>query len=169
MPTDILTQNRTIPESSIDTQTLKKRLDAAEVGETVTYLDLSGTIKRDVQTVAYSNLASAKRQLVKAGKVFEAVRGIGLKRLTDSEVVDTSPRAQVRIRRIIRGAVGKLKTVDYNNLPDHQKTRHNVQSSILGALNMATSSTGSKRIEQHVMQDSVKFDPAKALEMILKK
>jgi len=54
---------RSIPEMSVDTRLLIERLSRVEIGDFVSYKELSEVIGRDVQGAARGNLTTARHRL----------------------------------------------------------------------------------------------------------
>ena len=78
---------------SIDTQTVVDRLRASEIGDLVTYASISEALGRDVTNGARSVLQSARRIVLNEDQmVFGVVTRVGLKRLSDVEIVDAADR-----------------------------------------------------------------------------
>jgi hypothetical protein len=149
---------KSIPEISIDTRAIYERLVRLKPGEMVEYAELNKLIGRDVQSKARHNLTSAMRRALHADRIVtESVPNIGIKRLTDSEVVATSGHnGRSRIRRIANRTVRKLTSVDFDQLPPDQKIRQNAELSQLSALRAFSSEKVGKRIETAINNDTAK-------------
>lgn len=118
----------------IDIAGLVSALDGLAVGEIIDYETLSAAIGRDVKACRYL-LYKARDQLLKSRKVFGCITGQGLQRLSDAEIVDTSVHRFKRIRRAARKGARVLSSIgDFDALTPHDKTRHNVAISVLGAI-----------------------------------
>lgn len=143
---------RSIPELSIDTQTLERELAAVVVGDTIAYDDLTAVIGRNVQNGAAHLLQTARRRLQRERQiVFEPVHGEGLKRLDDIGIASSGESARVRMHNLARRTRQKLGCVqDFDALPNDVKIKHNVAMSIFGALSEVTRSASIKKLEGHV-------------------
>jgi len=142
---------KTIPSLSIDTKLLGDRLSALSVGSILTYEDLSGSIGRNVRLEARSNLTSAIHRLLRDGYVFATVRGVGIKRLSDQEIIGVGLDVVQKVRRAAGRAQTKLAAVqDFDSLPRDSKTQHQVAMSVLGVLRHMTKSTTVKKLESRV-------------------
>lgn len=139
---------RAIPELSVDTQILERRLLDVSVGEIVSYEELSKTIGRDVQRKAHHLLTTAVRRVLRDKQiVFAAVHGKGLKRLDDAGVLGVGEAAIAAIGRKSRRTVKKMACADYKALKPEERTQHNVIVSQLGVLAHITSSSVQKKLE----------------------
>lgn len=152
-------------EISVDRRMLTDRLRQVAVGESITYKALSEVISRDVQGPAHGALAGARETLLKNdGIVFGTIRGEGLKRLDDSEIVKTGESAIRRVRRASRRAAQIIAIADYTKLPQEAKVQHNTHLSVLGMLATVTKSTAIKKIEGKVSQAQTALPLAATLE-----
>ena len=104
--------NRTIGEMSDYSKFLVLRLRDAEIGETVTYDEMSASIHRNTQHEARGNLDTARRRVMEDdGIVFGAVLNVGIKRLNDEEIVSTGTHDVQKIHRISKRAGRRLDNV----------------------------------------------------------
>lgn len=136
----------------LDTRLLIERLGEAEIGETVAYADLTELLGRDVTGEARPALVSARHRLLADRHiVFGTVRGRGLKRLSDVEIVHAGTDALGRARRAARRGIKVVTAVtDFQALPDGEKVRHNAMVSVLGAIDALSSHAATQRIERCV-------------------
>lgn len=156
---------RTIFEMSIDSQTILKRLSEAEIGEVISYSDMNKLIGRSVQAEAHYCLQTAMRNMLSDGKVFAVVRGEGVRRLADAEIVGVGEYALAHMRRTARRAGRKLLAVeDFDALPNEIKIRHNAIASVLGAIEHFSHPLRVKRIEGKVAQAQARLPLKKTLE-----
>lgn len=158
---------RTIPQLSIDTKTIQDRLAKCAVGDTVSYEELTALVGRDVQQQARGNLMSAMRRLVPDGKVFATIRGEGVKRLSDVEIVGVGPATMNRMRRAANRARAKLAQVDdFEALPRDAKITHNLSMSVLGVLHHMTKASTVRQLEARIDQAQKALPLAKTLEAL---
>jgi hypothetical protein len=132
-------------EMSADARFLRQKLHEMKPGETVSYADLTALIGKSV-TGNFSALQTAKRSLLKEGYVFSPVRGEGVKRLTDADVVaqdDITP-----IRRHARRIGKKLSTVSYEQLNPAQQLQHTAKASIVGMVAAVATEKAVEKIEK---------------------
>lgn len=161
------TEKRALPEMSIDTQVLIKRLTQVAVGEVVTYDELSKLIGRDVRNGARGFLNTARHRLKRDDRaIFAIVRKVGVKRLDDFGIVKAGESGMQHIRNQTRRVVQTLGCVaDYENLPNDVKRAYNLTTAQAGMLAHITKPSTVKKIEARVsgMADTV---PAKFLEAV---
>lgn len=120
-------------QASGDAKILAHVLRGASIGDLVSYSKLTAAIARDVQTDARSVLETARQIVQREDKmIFDAVRGMGLKRLTDEEIVGLGDRTRDHVRRSARRVVKKMVCVDYNNLSAEKQVQHNTALSMFG-------------------------------------
>lgn len=148
-------------ELSADSKTLASVLLEAQKDETITYERLSKAIGRDVRADASGALQTARRLAQREQRmVFDAVRGVGLKRLQDSDIVDLSDKARDQMRRTARRTAKKLVCVDFDGLPNDKKVKHNAALSMMGALATLTTETSFGRLQSKVQQTRTDHLPA---------
>lgn len=157
---------KTIPQISIESQTLYDRLIKLQVNEEVSYKELNILIGRDVQDGAYGQLRTAIRKALSENQfVIECVRGVGVKRLDDIATVEVGMDHLKRSRRMAKRGVRKLGAVqEFDKLPNDKKVAHNAAMSILGAIFSMGSSSNVKKIEAKVEEAKSRLPVAKMLE-----
>lgn len=162
-----MTDKKTIQEISVDARLLHQKLKTIEIGATVTWDDLSSVIGRDVRDSGYSALTTARRRVqIDDGMIFDAVHTIGLKRLTDIEIVSSGQSFVDRVRRIARkGAKRLLSVKDFDKLPNNVKVSHNAYASLLGAITQVSSESKVRMLEKHVQNTQQALPLAKTLEV----
>lgn len=145
-----------------DSVALIRFLKDAQVGETITYDTLSDVIGRDI-TKERGALETARRNLQKELRyVFGTIRGIGIKRLEDSEIVDIGDKTQASIRRASRRTIKKLVCVDYDALPKEKQTKHNTSISMLGVVAELSSQSSIQKLENKIKKTGESLPAAKA-------
>lgn len=133
----------TISEMTVDAQLLYKRISAMTEGETIDYKELSSVIHRSVTSNRHLLYSAIKLARQENAMVFDAVRGVGIKRLKNEEITSTvSSRVLKKIRLSSKLAQKKITCVNYNSLSKAEQTAHNASLSILGAMR-AFASAGS--------------------------
>jgi len=154
-----------IPEISVDSQALIKRLKEIPKGETISYDDLSKVIASDVRGKSNYALKRALHRLVRDERiVFGAVHGVGLKRLEDKDHVGIGQSAVRKFRRASRKAAEKMMCADYDKLNNEEKLEFNTQISILGALSMVTKSNKVLQIREAVRKSQDRLPLNQTLE-----
>jgi hypothetical protein len=152
--------------TSIDTTTIYQRIITANVGEQISYDELTALIGRNVQGPARSNLQAARmRALRDNNMVFSVVRTEGMKRLSDPEVVNTGEHVMGKIRRASRRGLKILTqgVADFNRLPNESKIKFNTFASVMGAITHATMGGTIQKLEKRVAEVHDKLPLAKTL------
>lgn len=157
---------KAVPDLSIDTQTIERLLSVVDVGEFVSYEDLSSAIGRNVQNGARHILKSAQTRLLRDQQmVFAPVWGKGMKRLDDVGIVGTGVSTLRRVHNLARRGAKTLAAVqDFEALPNDSKVQHNLMAAQLGMLSHVTSGRIAKRLEAHAKQSPSPLPTAKLLE-----
>mgnify|MGYP001166929967 CR=1 FL=1 len=143
----------TIQQLSIDSKLIAECLMQVEIGQLVTYEVLSEVIRQDATNDhGRGCIATARRMLQRDHQmVFAAVRGVGLKRLSDAEIVQTGSHSVHRVRSAARRGAKMLTAVsDFDALAPADKLRHNAHLSVLGAIEAMTSTGAVKKVESKV-------------------
>ena len=160
---------KTISEISVDARLLHQRLTQAKVGDVITWDDLGQIIGRSVHPGegGYSALATARNRVqVDDGYIFDAIAKVGLKRLSDAEIVNTGQYAIDRVRRAARKGTRRLLSVkDFDALPNDLKVKHNAYASLLGAVAQISQSSKVTQLESHVQNARAALPLAKTLEV----
>ena len=135
-------------EASPDARLLRGRLKAVEIGQMVTYVELSAVVSRTVGG-AFGPLRTALRSLLHdEQRVFGVVRGIGLKRLSDAEIVEAADSDIDSVRRKARRAARKLTSVqDFAAMDPAKQLAHTARLSIFGAIGHMTTESAVRKIE----------------------
>lgn len=159
---------KSIPELSIDTQTLERILEATSIGDVVTFQVLSEAIGRDVQLQARGNLRSARLRLLRHHHmVFGAITNVGLKRLNDEGKIGAAHGHVKRGRNQFRRARQTATAVDnFSALPNHLKVEHNVIVAQSGALLHMTSAKATRTLEGKIGEPEKAFKPKESLELM---
>jgi hypothetical protein len=147
---------RSIAELSIYTQEIERKLLEVEVGETITYAELSEHIGLNVQEPnARGYLYSAMRRLLNNDQiVFDCVRGVGVKRLSDEEIAKGIGSKYLKsLRAKTKKANKKLTSIqDFENLSNEAKVSHNTALSFLGFFQHMTKNRNVRKIEDKVSE-----------------
>jgi hypothetical protein len=138
---------RTTFDLSIETQDLLRYMrQSMEVGKVWTYEELDDAAKCDVR--AKSCLNTARRRLERDdGVVTAAVRGVGLKVLSDSEAILSTSSDLRSIMRKAKRATYRISTVDYDDLSEEGKLAHNAKMTQLLFVTHAAKDDAARRIE----------------------
>lgn len=147
---------------SLDVQVLEKRMRKSEVGDTINYSELTELIGADVTNGARSRLQSARRILERDCIVFATIPTVGIKRLSDSQVVATGPSFISKINRVAKRATRRMAAVqDFNALSNTDKILHNSIAAHSGALLAATTSKAREKVRRGVEENSGELLAAK--------
>lgn len=140
-----------IGETSQETEAVCDVLSGMEVGALVPYAKLTEVAGGDVTGESRHIMDSARRICIREhGIVFEAVRGIGLRRMEDSQLAHLGAPMRMRVRRLARRTVSKVRCAKYDRLGNDDKTAHNTALSVAGLLVLAASDRARKKIEARV-------------------
>jgi hypothetical protein len=131
----------TIGRASAEAELLTKHLQSVEVGQVVTYSELNTVAKIDVQEHR-SQLDTARRRLLKDGIAFDAVMGVGIRRLSNDEIPEVASGAVKRSQKVAKKGLRVLACADYAKLPPDLKIQHTVTGTILGIM----SKSGERRV-----------------------
>lgn len=149
-----ITETKTIGEKSADTIILEQTLRSADVGDVVSYEDMSKKLGRDVRVHCYSNLQSARRALETESLFFGVIPNEGLKRLTNDEAVVASSDYTRRARSAARRGMRHLAYVPFADLSNEKKQQHLTLSAQLGAIQLFSGSKAADKISKRVGQTS---------------
>lgn len=157
-------EKKTMFEMSIDTRMLYDRLKVVDVGEIVTFRQMSELLGRPVEG-ATSNLQSALHRLEGERLAFANIKGVGYQRMDDVAVVNTAESAREGIRRKAKRAIKRLVCVrEFDSLPNELKIKHNAALSGFGAIASIMSPGRVKALEEQVAKAGQQLPLAKTLE-----
>lgn len=121
------------------TETLLSRLQKLDMGDVVTYGELSALIGDNVQTKGIGVLVSARRIAERDFQIVtDTINNIGLKRLTDQEAIKSGHRFRRKVRSAARRGVRRVNAAHFGQLPDEYKLLRNMHLSVFGAIDMFT-------------------------------
>lgn len=124
---------------SVDTQTIIKIIQDASVGDLIPYHTLSEAINKDVTKDGYGAMKSARDKVLKEKSiVFGTVKGVGIKRLNDDEIVETSDSFIKQSRRKARKGLKTISCSNYEELDADSRNKHNMNASLLGFISKVT-------------------------------
>lgn len=161
---------KTIPERSVDATLLGKRLCKMEMGEELTYAELSELVPgrrldgKD-RSVLYSAMRYAKAQ---SGVVVKAIRGVGIKRLADEDIVTLGDYGYQRIRKISKRTTSDILCANYAVLSNEDKLKHNTAISTLGVIQQFTTKKAQESISVAVKQQEARIDFSQTLALFKK-
>lgn len=155
-------------EISMNTRLIRQRLAASKIGDVVSYVEMSTLISAPVSG-STASLQSAVNSLLHQERMrFGCIRGEGLKRLSDREIVAAANSDVDRIRRGARRGTIKITAVqDFAAMTPQDQLAHTTQLSILTATRAMTSHKAIKRIEAVATGRSTELPIAETLRAFL--
>ena len=135
-------------EPNPDTRLLTDVLLALKHGEVLTHEDMAKLLSRRIDG-ADPALQSARRRAEREdGFVFTAVRKVGIRRLTDEEIVGLGETGAKSIRRASRRYARRVANVgSFDALSAADKAKHNGALALFGAVMAATKASTLRRLE----------------------
>jgi len=156
---------KSIPEMGIDTKFIADRFAKLQPGETITDLELTRLIGRDIGN-ARSNVYSAIRHVRSQFQiVVTRVLKIGYKRLNPKGIVDSTESTIQHIHRTANTGVKKLGCVDLSELDNKGLLEFNTKASHLGVLAAVTNGKSVKKLESAISKTQERLPLAKTLEV----
>jgi hypothetical protein len=158
-------------ELSVDVQAICAVLRKIEPNQIAEYAMLSEVIKADIRISKHRHLlVSALRVLQRdSNHVFATVRGVGVKRIVEDQVVDAAKHPMQKIRTQIRCGAKLLRCVEYEKLSNAKKIEMNATASIYGALEQATRPKTITIVADMVASQSRQLSFGETLELFTKK
>ena len=159
-------ESKAVKEASPDTRLLYQRLSKMNVGDFISYADLTEEIGRNVQKEARHYLDSARLICQREhDKTFGVIINEGLKCLTDSEIVETAVSTIGHIRRASRKSIKRLRCIrNFAALSNEDKIRHNANVSAIALIAHMTKSNNMKKLTSKVQETQERLPYAKTLE-----
>lgn len=136
-----------------DTIALEALLRKLEVGQSLTWEELSASIGADCSPggVAYVRLQSARNALLNDRIVIGTVARVGVKRMSDTDIAEHAQSDVATVRRAARKSLKRLASVrEFDKLTDEHKRQHLVASAQLGAIHEFSKPSATKRIASAV-------------------
>jgi hypothetical protein len=118
---------QTIQELHADSITLYNKLLKVTVEKPlITYKELNEAIIGNTQQGARGRLATARRMMQREHNIlFDTVIGLGLKRMTDHDVISSKDKHYQKIRRTTNRSIRDLTTLqDFDSLSNKERTTH---------------------------------------------
>jgi diketogulonate reductase-like aldo/keto reductase len=133
-----------------ETEAAIKAMRKSKTGETITWLQLSEAIGSNAQDHR-SSIQTARKELLKDGIVFAAVKGVGYKRLDDTGIVDNESCVGQRIASTAKRSIRRLSIVRPEKLDPDSRVKYSVASAVAGAIAACASRPKRLMIEQAVI------------------
>ena len=155
METEIVDgKKKPIAQLSIEARLLHMRLKEVKIGERISYEELKVVASADVRKGARSALRTARLIAQRDDQiVFECLKGEGLVRLDDKQIVATGDGALRRMGRLCRRSAKTMTCVNWGKLSNDDRIRHNTRLSMLGAVERMTRPAGIRKLEATVGTD----------------
>jgi hypothetical protein len=118
-------------EVSLETRLLTEALTAVPSGQIIPYITLSEVVGYGVVGNDPHLQSALRRAFAQDGAVFSNVRKIGYRRLTDEEIIQNSEAIRQSIGRRAKKQIQRLAAVDFEELPNNMRVRHNTEMSML--------------------------------------
>jgi hypothetical protein len=132
---------------SFETQIIEQHLSGLAIGQTATYAELGKLVGRAVDG-AYAPLQSARAMLERSGThVFGTLTKVGVKRLSDAEIVAATHGGRARVARAARNELRKLGNIQsFAALSEADKRAHQAHAVIFAAIADKASSSNAKTL-----------------------
>jgi hypothetical protein len=125
--------NRTIGTTSIDAKVVYEKIKTLAPGETITYDALSEITGRNITLHRHILMTARNTALRENQMVFDCITGVGIKRLSDSEIVSMeSVRPMARVRSALRNGVKRITCA--KNITNEERIRVNASLSMFSVL-----------------------------------
>lgn len=159
-------QTKAIPEISVDSQVILARLKTMRKGDVVTYDELTKLIQSDIRKKSYYCLNTARRRLLMDdGMVFESVRGVGIKRMDDEQIISIGEQSERKLHKLSRNAMRKLGCANTDNLTNEQRIDLYAHCSAIGAIALITKPSKLKLLKAAVKSSESRLPVNKSLEI----
>lgn len=138
-------------QMSADARLLYQHLAKATVGQEVAYAELSTIVSRKV-TGSFGPLVTARKHCKREHQlVFDTIRGVGLKCLSDEDKVKTADRVANRLRKTARRGIEGLGMVqNFAGLSRETQTKHNAAISVFSVIGSMTTNASIRKVEEAV-------------------
>ncbi len=153
---------------SSDARLLMSHLRTAKVGDEFTYASMSELLKRKVSG-GFGPLQTALRRLLKdEDLVFGSIRGVGIKRLGDGEIVDEGATAMQRIRRASRRSFERVNKASFDKLTGEQQKKFTAHVSVMATISHMSTVKQVQQIENKIAQGTRELPLNETLRMFSK-
>jgi hypothetical protein len=162
-----MTTNKTIFVKTAERELLEHELRQLEVGQEITYEALARSVGISVEEVKV--ISYRARQFLECQEriVIRPIPGVGLKRLDSPDVVDSTDEVVVRARRASKRASRRLvQCVEYDELDQDKKVKHNVRLAQLGSITLLSDKKSEKRLTEHVKEAGEKPSLKNTLDLL---
>jgi len=153
--------------ASEETKQIQAKLESLQVGEIATWQQLAELTGGSSDKVRASLITARHTLLKEKQMVFCSVRGVGYKRINDSEILQNEGMTSGRIKRAVKRSLKRLAVIKPDTLEPQDKTTYAVTSATLGALALCAGSKFENSVKQRVLGNG-SSDPAESLKLFLK-
>lgn len=159
-----LIRGSTMPQRHMNTIILMEFLEALPVGSTPTYKEMEALVGPGDRMHGW--LFSARRALRnEKGIIYDAVRGVGLKRLSDVEIVQTADTIVSKLRRTCYNGRKRMDAVqEFDKLPQDLRLKHNATSSLLAAIQAVSKAKTVRQLETTISPQNGKISVGRIFE-----
>lgn len=164
-----MSKPKPIAVKRIETQLLEEFLRDVEVGQEVSYDELSKICSADVQGDARSWLATARKNVEAELKTcFATITGRGIKRLSPSDhaVYLSGIRKQAGLRA--KREFNRSFNVDWDELSQEDRDRVNLERTVLQIMSESAKEKTVKKLETKVAETNNALPSREALEVLTK-
>jgi hypothetical protein len=159
---------RPVFKPSAETEKVINHMRQTQVGEVITWQTLHALASTANRQKLTGCLTTARKHLLNEDKaVFAAVRGVGLKRLDNVEVVQQEGTTAIKVRRAVSKSMRRLSTVDPEGLDNGSKLQYRATSAALGAIHLCVKPSTLGKVKQLVI-DNGKIEAGNVLDLFRK-
>ena len=139
---------RAIRVLSIETKLVAQRIASMKVGDILTWNDLSDLLGIPAQTGHGYRAVQSGRNIAfrDHGIVLGIIIKTGYRRLSDSEIVESSNHISKKVRKISRKGMARLSKVEYEKLSHEEKSTHNGYLALFSLMTNISSVPSTKKI-----------------------
>lgn len=159
--------NRPIFLASDETKKVQALLETKAIGEITPWLEINDAAGGNQQKARGALVTARKHLLTERQMVFCAVRGVGLKRIADADVVKNEGMTSLRIGRQARASMKRLATVAPDRLKQQDKLAYSTVSASIGAVALCTSAPFRQSATQIAIANG-NTPPAEVLKLFLR-
>ncbi len=165
MTTEVQETHKAIPEMAVETRLLVQALCKLTPDEFLPYSELSRIASCNVQGQGRGYLNTARDRVASDKAIItEAVRGEGIKRIANANIVDVGRAALKSIRNKSRKTGRKLTAVDISVLTNDQRVAHLATASGLAMIAHCADPRSVRRLEPLCAASTLELPVGRVLE-----
>ena len=151
-------------EMSANTRLTKQCLASVKLGESITYADMSAYVGCAIKGGSPCVQSAQRSLLINDNIVFSPIRGVGLQRLTDEQIIAASVSDTDSIRRKARKSMKRITSIhDFSGLPPASQLQHTARLSIFSAIAELSRDSTVKKLEKAVSGRATELPIAETL------